>query len=105
MSTEPDDEPADDRDGYVHDPGAMRGAAGDGLRTTDVGTSTGGKGMGRRGWVLLAAVLLALFGAPAVIYLRPPGVPFEVALLVVPLVPAFLLGVAAVWAMTGRNDR
>ncbi|PSQ41155.1 hypothetical protein BRD10_00910 [Halobacteriales archaeon SW_12_71_31] len=90
MSSEDDDRP----ERYVHDPGGTDASA------ADVG---GDEGMGRRGWVLLAAVVLAFFGAPAVVYLRPPGVPFEVAFLVVPLVPAFLLGTVAVWAMTDRR--
>jgi len=55
---------------------------------------------GRRGWVLLAATLVAFLVVPAVIYLRPPGVPFVVAYLVLPLVPAVLLALLAVWATT-----
>ena len=55
---------------------------------------------GRRGWLLLAAMLVAFLVVPAVIYLRPPGVPFVVAYLVLPLVPAVLLALLAVWATT-----
>lgn len=102
--------PGDDgRDRYVHDPSEFRGTAGGGgesaTRTEGGEPFAGehGEGLGRRGWALLVAVVLAFFGAPAVIYLRPPGVPFEVALLVVPLLPAFGLGVVAVWAMAGRR--
>ena len=96
MSSEDDDRP----ERYVHDPGGTDASADESVPASDVG---GDEGMGRRGWVLLAAVVLAFFGAPAVVYLRPPGVPFEVAFLVVPLVPAFLLGTVAVWAMTDRR--
>ncbi|PSQ39269.1 hypothetical protein BRD13_03415 [Halobacteriales archaeon SW_5_70_135] len=96
MNSEDDDRP----ERYVHDPGETDASAGESAPTADAG---GDEGMGRRGWVLLAAVVLAFFGAPAVVYLRPPGVPFEVAFLVVPLVPAFLLGTVAVWAMTDRR--
>ena len=55
---------------------------------------------GRRGWLLLAGVLVAFVIVPAVIYLRPPGVPYVVAYLVLPLVPAVLLAALAVWATT-----
>jgi peptidoglycan/LPS O-acetylase OafA/YrhL len=58
---------------------------------------------GRRGWVVLAALAIALVVAPGIIYWRPPQLPFEVAFLVVPLVPAFLLGAVAVWAMVGEK--
>jgi len=91
---------SDDR--YVHDPSGFD--AGSGVGDGD-GEATPNPGMGRRGWVLLAVVVVAFFGAPAVIYLRPPAVPFEVAFLVVPLLPAFLLGAVAVWAMAGRSGR
>ncbi len=105
MSSE-DETDGDDR--YVHDPSEFESSAT--APTTESGDGTDefpdpNPGMGRRGWVLLAAVVVAFFGAPAVIYLRPPAVPFEVAFLVVPLVPAFLLGMVAVWAMAGRGGR
>jgi len=103
VSTDPDE--TDGREGperYVHDPGEMRESAGDGAPAIDAGRGDE-EGMGRRGWILLAAVVLAFFGAPAVIYVRPPRLPFEVAFLIVPLVPAFLLGTIAVWAMAGRE--
>lgn len=113
MSSEgnPDDGASgDDTDRYVHDPSEFEASSGSATRTADTGDGDEEfpdptPGMGRRGWVLLAAVVLAFFGAPAVIYLRPPAVPFEVAFLVVPLVPAFLLGMIAVWAMAGRGGR
>ncbi len=106
MSSE-DEGAGDGEDRYVHDPSAFEASAG-ATRTADDGDDEfpdPNQGMGRRGWVLLAAVVVAFFGAPAVIYLRPPAVPFEVAFLVVPLVPAFLLGMIAVWAMAGRGGR
>ena len=55
---------------------------------------------GRRGWVLLAGILVAFVVVPLVIYFRPPGVPFVVAYLVLPLVPAVVLALLAVWATT-----
>ena len=55
---------------------------------------------GRRGWVLLAGMLVAFVIVPAIIYFRPPGVPYVVAYLVLPLVPAVGLALLAVWATT-----
>ncbi len=113
MNAERDDADGDaddgdgDGDGYVHDPSSFDGGGGGErapFESADVPTADA-DGLGRRGWVLLATVVLAFFGAPAVIYLRPPGVPFEVALLVVPLFPAFALGAVAVWALAGRAGK
>ncbi|QSG04158.1 hypothetical protein [Natranaeroarchaeum sulfidigenes] len=53
-----------------------------------------------RGWVLIGVMALALVVAPLVVYLRPPVLPFWVSLVVMPLIPALLLGVVAVWATT-----
>jgi hypothetical protein len=61
-------------------------------------------GFGDRGWALVATVVLAFLVIPGVIYLRPAlpgeaGLPFVVAMLILPLVPAVLLGLTAVWSM------
>jgi len=77
-----------DNDGYVHEP--------DGEPDSD----TGDREFDRRGWALVAVLVFAFAVAPAAILLRPPAVPFEVAFLVLPLIPAFLLGAVAVWATT-----
>ena len=53
-----------------------------------------------RGWVLIGVMLLALVVAPLITYFRPPVLPYWVSLIVMPLVPALLLGAAAVWATT-----
>lgn len=55
---------------------------------------------GWRGWLLLAALSVAFVVVPALIYFRPPGVSFTVAYLVLPLVPAVLLALLAVWVTT-----
>lgn len=55
---------------------------------------------GRDGWLLLAGVALALVVVPLVIYLNPPGVPFVVAYLILPLAPAVLLALLAVYVTT-----
>lgn len=53
-----------------------------------------------RGVVLLGVMVLALVVAPVVVYLRPPALSWEVTLVVLPLLPALLLGAVAVWATT-----
>ncbi|MFB6142682.1 MAG: hypothetical protein ABEJ30_04995 [Halorientalis sp.] len=59
-----------------------------------------------RGWVLVGVVVLAFLVAPGLLYLLPTvrgavealGLGFRNTYLVVPLVPALLLGVVAVWS-------
>lgn len=53
-----------------------------------------------RGYVLLAVMVLALVVAPVLVSLRPPALPWEVTLIVLPLLPALVLGAVAVWATT-----
>ncbi|WP_394337240.1 hypothetical protein [Halegenticoccus soli] len=65
-------------------------------------------GFGRAGWALVAVVVLSFLVIPGVIYLFPGalselGLPFLVAMLVLPMVPALLLGLTAVWSMTGAT--
>ena len=59
---------------------------------------------GRRGWVLVGVVVTATLLVPAVIYAYPTllagRVPFLVAMLALPFVPAVLLGATAVWSMS-----
>ena len=62
----------------------------------------GDGGLGRAGWLLVAAVFVAFVVVPVVIAVRPPGLPFRVAYLVLPLVPAVLLALLAVWATAHR---
>ncbi|SIR45667.1 hypothetical protein SAMN05421858_2309 [Haladaptatus litoreus] len=53
---------------------------------------------GRSGWILVAVMVIAFIIAPLLIYINPPYLPFKFAYIVVPLVPAILLGATAVWA-------
>ena len=55
---------------------------------------------GWTGWLLVAAIVVAFLVIPAVIYFRPPGLPFLVSYLVLPLAPAFILALLAVWITT-----
>ena len=58
----------------------------------------------RRGWLLVAVVVFAFVVAPGLILLNPPALPFEVAFLVLPLLPAVLLGATAVWVALRRGE-
>jgi len=65
--------------------------------------------VGPRGWVLVGTVVLATVVVPGVVYLVPAlstdaGLPFLVAMLVLPMLPAVLLGVVAVWTMSAATD-
>jgi hypothetical protein len=101
-------------EGYVHDPEAFRerengtdtGAEFDATAVeADVpdGTETNGDGFDLRGWVLVGVVVVAFLVIPIAILVQPPGVPLWAALLALPMLPALLLGAAAVWAMLGRR--
>ncbi len=97
----------DDGDGVRLAPGSTD----EGPRVTREAQGSGGdEDMGRAGWVLVVVVLLSVLVIPGLIYLYPnapgdAGLSFLLALLVLPFLPALLLGLAAVWSMTaGRNE-
>ena len=115
---------SDTEEGYVHRPGedeteavgadeTSEDSADSSVRSGEGGATLPGSepdGFGDRGWVLVASVVLAFLVIPGVIYLRPAlpgeaGVPFVVAMLILPLVPAVLLGVTAVWSMAASRRR
>ena len=61
-------------------------------------------GFGRQGWVLVAGIVACFLFVPGLIYLQPAtpaaaGLPFFATFLVLPLVPAIILGLLAVWSM------
>lgn len=65
-------------------------------------------GFGRRGWLLVAAVVAATLVLPGLVYALPTlpadaGLPFLVAALVLPMLPAVALGLVAVWSMTAAT--
>jgi len=66
-----------------------------------MGEAGGEEAFGVRGWLLLAGVVVALGVVPLTIALRPPGVPFVLAYLILPLVPAVGLALLAVWSVGG----
>lgn len=95
---------ADGRPGAPADPSPTAGNAAGGAAAAD--------GFGARGWVLVGVVVLSTVVVPGLIYAFPAlpsdaGLPFLAAMLVLPMLPAVLLGVAAVWSMsaaTGSAD-
>lgn len=111
-ATETDDEIG----GYVHRPGdtgEVDAASSDADVSADAAVSEAPGEFGARGWGLVAIVILATLVIPGIIYLYPAapanaGIPFLAAMLALPMVPAVLLGLAAVWSMTaatsGRRD-
>ena len=118
--------PSDDG-GYVHDPSRFdqsgrrvgrtdgtedenavdRGTDADGSTAGDdwvdepVHPEAGDRDFGNRGWVLVGAIFLAFVVAPLSVYLWTPDIGgYRVALIILPLLPALLLAVTAVWATT-----
>lgn len=87
-------------DTYVHDPEgtADAGSRDAGSPDAEPNAPDADREFGRSGWLLVGVIVLAFVVAPLLIYLRPPGVPFKIAYLVLPLVPALLLGATAVWS-------
>ena len=66
-------------------------------------------GLGRAGWVLVAVVVIAFLVVPGIIYVRPTapgelGFRFLAAMLVLPFLPALLLGVTAVWSLVAGGE-
>lgn len=112
---------SDDGGGYVHDPAAFdadaddeRGAEGpagdgrvaagsadDGPEREPVHPAAVDREFDWRGWTLVGVIVFAFLVAPTAIYLVPPGAEgYRFALLILPLAPAVLLAVTAVWATT-----
>lgn len=65
-------------------------------------------GFGRAGWALVAAVVASTLVIPGFIYLYPAapaglGFGFFATYLALPMIPAVLLGLVAVWSMTGAT--
>jgi len=72
-------------------------------------TDADGDGLGRTGWVLVAVVVVAFLVVPGIIYVRPTvpgelGFRFLAAMLVLPFLPALLLGVTAVWSLVAGGE-
>ncbi|TKX55495.1 hypothetical protein EXE42_03235 [Halorubrum sp. SP3] len=111
MSSETDATDADGTTdgGYVHVPDAD---GGEGDEPVGLGSSTAddpsADGFGRKGWALTAAIFTCALVIPGIIYVYPYaagwfGLPFFATYLALPLVPALLLGLVAVWSMTAAT--
>ncbi|ADD06279.1 uncharacterized protein Nmag_2723 [Natrialba magadii ATCC 43099] len=104
-----------DDGGYVHDPSAFDGDgtasaennAGDSADETGADWTENPRNPAAvdrefdwRGWVLVGVIIIAFIVAPISILLWPPTLNYFVALLILPLFPAALLAITAVWATT-----
>ncbi|WP_254527991.1 hypothetical protein [Natrinema gelatinilyticum] len=100
-----------DDGGYVHDPAAFDGGADDEGQLETSGDRDPGSGSPHpdaadrrfdwRGWLLVAVIVFAFLVAPTAIFLVPPGAEgYRFALLILPLAPAVVLAITAVWATT-----
>lgn len=97
--------------GYVHAPGTEDADAsdGDGSRGPAAPTDEpAADGFGRKGWALTAVLFICVLVIPGIIYAYPYvagwfGLPFFATYLALPLVPALLLGLVAVWSMTAAT--
>ncbi|WP_049937093.1 hypothetical protein [Haloplanus natans] len=75
---------------------------------TDAAADDEEEGLGRVGWVLVAAVVVAVLVVPGMVYLWPAGgavfgATYRSAMLVLPMIPAVILGLIAVWSMRDRR--
>jgi hypothetical protein len=75
---------------------------------TDADADAPEEGLGRAGWVLVAAVVVAVLVIPGLVYLWPAGgrvfgTTYRTAMLVLPMIPAVILGLIAVWSMRDRR--
>ena len=111
MSSETDADGSADG-GYVHVPEGESGVESDGAAdpaASERGTAEPtADGFGRKGWALTAVLFTCVLVIPGIIYLYPYaagwfGLPFFATYLALPLVPAVLLGLVAVWSMTAAT--
>jgi hypothetical protein len=113
MAPAPKGRHVSDTDGTVHRPDEATAAD----QRADAADRPAGRsepepaGFGTRGWFLVAVVVLSVLVVPGAVYLFPAlpadaGLPFVAAMLVLPMLPAVLLGLTAVWSMTAAaGDR
>ena len=106
MSSDREDGEGAGDDRYVHEPGGLDSddAAADIDSDSATVESDADDGFGQQGWLLVAGVVGCFLVIPGVIYLRPAvpaaaGLPFFATFLVLPLIPAVILGALAVWSM------
>ncbi len=91
--------------GYVHTPA---GADGERDQSDHPSDEPRADGFGRKGWALTAVLFTCVLVIPGIIYAYPYaagafGLTFFATYLALPLVPALLLGLVAVWSMTAAT--
>ncbi|WP_306056398.1 hypothetical protein [Natronococcus wangiae] len=95
-----------DDGGYVHDPAAFDDGeareSGDDADDWDepVHPAAADREFDWRGWILVGVVVFAFVISPLTILLWPPATDYLFALIILPLAPAVLLALTAVWATT-----
>ncbi|MFC4436719.1 MULTISPECIES: hypothetical protein [Natrialbaceae] len=97
-----------DDGGYVHDPAAFdddgEPRAGDEDADSWVDEPVHPAATDRefdwRGWILVVVVVFAFVVSPLTILLWPPATDYLFALIILPLAPAVVLALTAVWATT-----
>jgi hypothetical protein len=85
------DDSGDANESYVYEPGVKDTA------------SPAEREFGGEGWLLVAAIFVAFLVIPGIIYLNAANVialPFRLAFLALPMIPAVALAVLAVWVTT-----
>ncbi len=112
-------------DSYVHEPGAGRTSADSSDADSDDAGPERREEYPRntpsetdaefdwRGWLLVGAVVLAFLVVPGMLYVLPTvqeavaslGLGLKHTYLVLPLIPAFLLGIIAVWSAVRSRAR
>jgi cytochrome b subunit of formate dehydrogenase len=93
--------------GYVHVPESDADAE-PSVAERSVDEEPAADGFGPKGWALTAVLFTCVLVIPGIIYLYPYaagwfGLPFFATYLALPLVPAVLLGLVAVWSMTAAT--
>lgn len=104
-----------DDSGYVHDPESFGEHATEKPRTSKAYLNQADgpdeQEFGRKGWMLVVTLVIAFIIVPATILYLPQarpaiaslGLTYRDAYLVLPLLPALLLGAMAVWVAVGNR--
>ena len=110
MSSEADGDADEGTDGgYVHVPDAVSEDGGvPGGGDDPAASEPEADGFGRKGWALTAVLFTCVLVIPGIIYVYPYaagalGFSFFATYLALPLIPAVLLGLVAVWSMTAAT--
>lgn len=83
-------------DTYTHRPGKVDSDREDVAENAPI--ERGKESFVWRDWILVGLIALCFLVIPATILILPPVRPFKFAYLVLPLIPAILLGLVAVWS-------